>query len=1002
MKKKVSISFLILLLFLTFSNKLIAAPVSENTALHVAENFLTSHQLKPDVPKLKGTASIADFSVNKTDVITQDNTLLAYVLHLAPEGYIVVSPDTDIHPIIAYSYEGNFQMTESSENVIQNLVKWDMTSRIKHLAEFSDERKTINNQHWEDFLYQTQSIGVLNAVNEWGPLLSTYWDQGGIYDDLTPCLNSILGVCTNRASVGCVATAMAQIVYYWGEKYDTPSSLVFDGNDSYITDTENINIDGDAESRDFPDFSELNGMLSNIQYNGSDDEIAALNFACGISVEMDYIKKSWLWNSISGATQDNVVTALKNKFNYDTAETKNGNDPDFYDILKNNIKNDMPAQLWIYSNGDDGVVGGDDDLSHSIVADGFKDTGEYHLNFGWGDSQPDTPSEAWYFLPEGMPEGYNRIIEGVVNIYPGIVNRGLAWLKTQRNGSGYWDSSRGSVGVTAMATLAFLNAGYTEVDDVVSGGIDYLLANVHGDGSIYDNYSVYDTSLAILALKATYNPDYSDEIANAAEFLKNSQNTNLSSAYYGGWSYGPTTSSADLSNSQFAILGLSAAGEITQSVSSAFQAFLLACQNADGGFGYRPGSVSWGTTTAGGLWGLRLCGVQMTDPIVMNAVNWLSTHEDLSFDENPGGQARIAYYQLTFAKAMAFCYLDPTTGGQWYTDWYDKLRQQISEDQHADGYLSDQHGAVIDTCFSVLAIQTIQPPAADLWLSVILASPADLFVYDPQGRVCSQNECTIPGAFFEIDASGRQIVTLPELESGRYRMMISGTGDGLCHLTVNGYRGGVPGDPASAAEISSTNLEVMITENQVKTSDVLLSSIVGALTIDVEEPKETNLLNSGWQIISLRLQPDDTSITSVLESIEGSYESVWSYENGIWSVFNPANPGLSDLQNMSAGKGYWINMTSNTLSPSYSGTAPAKSVNLDAGWNLVGFNSESQLTISEALSSIDKQYKSVWAYVNGAWKFYDPAYPGFSNLTRMGPSQGFWINAREACTWTLP
>lgn len=196
---------------------------------------------------------------------------------------------------------------------------------------------------------------------------------------------------------------MAQIIYYW--KY--PRSVSFGSSDRYTTETEKITIDDDHEKNKFPSFEELNSLLSNIQYDGDMDEIAALSFACGISVRMDYKEKWWFLGSEGSAYIEAAASAYKNKFNYASAELKYNDAADFYSVLSDNMKNAQPAQLAIYKKQ------GEEFKGHSIVADGFKETGEYHLNFGWGGS-----SDGWYFLPAGMPSGYNVISAGIVNIYP--------------------------------------------------------------------------------------------------------------------------------------------------------------------------------------------------------------------------------------------------------------------------------------------------------------------------------------------------------------------------------------------------------------------------------------------------------------------------------------------------------------------------------------------------------------------------------------------------------
>ena len=164
---------------------------------------------------------------------------------------------------------------------------------------------------------------------------------------------------------------------------------------------------------------------------------------------------------------------------------------------------------------------------------------------------------------------------------------------------------------------------------------------------------------------------------------------------------------------------------------------------------------------------------------------------------------------------------------------------------------------------------------------------------------------------------------------------------------------------------------------------------------------DIGLTGPGWNLISLPQQPSDTAIEIFLGSISCKYASVWGFQNGTWLVYDPANPDFSDLSNMEAGWGYWLNMTE-PATLSVTGATPSQSMNLITGWNLVGYNSSEAIAIADALSSITGNVVSVWAYMNDAWLVYDPANPDFSDLSAMTPGYGYWINTNGACTWTLP
>lgn len=160
-------------------------------------------------------------------------------------------------------------------------------------------------------------------------------------------------------------------------------------------------------------------------------------------------------------------------------------------------------------------------------------------------------------------------------------------------------------------------------------------------------------------------------------------------------------------------------------------------------------------------------------------------------------------------------------------------------------------------------------------------------------------------------------------------------------------------------------------------------------------------LNENWNFISLNVQPENTSISNVLSTLSGKYSSVWAFQNNSWKVYDPENPGLSDLKTMSSGWGYWINMMQ-TSTLSVPGKIPSKTISLLAGWNFTGYNSSAALTIGSALSSISGKVITVWAYNGGQWKVYESANPGLSDLTTMEPGSGYWIYTNAACNWTLP
>jgi len=148
----------------------------------------------------------------------------------------------------------------------------------------------------------------------------------------------------------------------------------------------------------------------------------------------------------------------------------------------------------------------------------------------------------------------------------------------------------------------------------------------------------------------------------------------------------------------------------------------------------------------------------------------------------------------------------------------------------------------------------------------------------------------------------------------------------------------------------------------------------------------------------------DSSINSVLSSIDGGYTAVWAYDavTSEWLRYDLECPDfLNDLDTIHTGVGYWILMTSpGTLI--INGATPETAIPLQKGWNLVGCSSLTPLSIVDAMSSMDGEF-SVWTLdpESGEWLNYDPEDP-LNDLDTIEPWKGYWIYTPEGGTWILP
>jgi squalene-hopene/tetraprenyl-beta-curcumene cyclase len=316
-----------------------------------------------------------------------------------------------------------------------------------------------------------------------------------------------------------------------------------------------------------------------------------------------------------------------------------------------------------------------------------------------------------------------------------LVDRAIAYLRTTQAEDGSWSSNR-SPGITGVVLTGLLNTGKISRDDpMVTKAFGYIESLVNpAAGHIAGKdpkvqLQNYVTSVNVMALAAGNREDrYKRVIGDAARFLKQLQwdegeGKGPSSDYYGGAGY-DSHSRPDLSNTQFFLEALSAAG-VPRDDPALKKAviFVSRCQNLkgeyndqpwagtinDGSFIYSPagggqtkvetspgaGLPGYGSMTYAGIKSLIYCGVSKDDPRVKKAFAWIRSH--YTVDNNPGmpisqHHRGLYYYYHTMAKCLDVLGLDQLvdsigTGHDWRGD----LVSALARRQRPDGsWLNDK------------------------------------------------------------------------------------------------------------------------------------------------------------------------------------------------------------------------------------------------------------------------------------------------------------------------
>jgi squalene-hopene/tetraprenyl-beta-curcumene cyclase len=291
--------------------------------------------------------------------------------------------------------------------------------------------------------------------------------------------------------------------------------------------------------------------------------------------------------------------------------------------------------------------------------------------------------------------------ESIVNEARHSIRMGLTYLQSAQQDDGSWDHHPG---ITALALTAFLRSpdrftGWST--PTVRKGLEFVLSCVQPDGGIYlEELPAYNTSICLVALVEADDPDYTDTIRRARQFLVDIQTdegegVGPDSAFYGGIGYGGS-GRPDLSNLQWSLEALKRSehyapkSEVSSQPTDESDAptgsfstegesgrgifwdkailFLQRCQNLkeyndqswagdDGGFVYYPGSskagetTSYGSMTYAGMKSLIYANLDKEDPRVQSAYGWI--RGNYTVDENPQlGLQGLYYYYHSMAKAL--------------------------------------------------------------------------------------------------------------------------------------------------------------------------------------------------------------------------------------------------------------------------------------------------------------------------------------------------------------
>ncbi|MGB2862300.1 MAG: C10 family peptidase [Sedimentisphaerales bacterium] len=322
-----------------------------------------------------------------------------YIVNLEPSGYVIVSADNRIEPIIGFTADGNYDL--SFENPLLALVTGDLGGRVEAVRNTYYLQMTVETQaaggpqgkwrHLIDLAEDSEGgFGLMSLINLGDirvlPLLQSQWGQAkgcgdNLYNYYTP----------SNYPCGCVATVMAQVMRYY--EYPTEPIGVHEfaihAGGSRGQNASSRGGDGLGGPYNWSDMplrpDDSCGTLTEAQRQA----IGAICFDAGIAIEMQYASDG------SGALMPDASDAMVSIFQYDNAVLGYDSGSNIHEVLTEMINPNLDAKAPVILAISDPF---DPDAGHAVICDGYgydSSTIYHHLNMGWNGAD-----DLWYNLPD--------------------------------------------------------------------------------------------------------------------------------------------------------------------------------------------------------------------------------------------------------------------------------------------------------------------------------------------------------------------------------------------------------------------------------------------------------------------------------------------------------------------------------------------------------------------------------------------------------------------------
>ena len=325
------------------------------------------------------------YSYRDCDYLRDGGNVYAAVLHFS-RGFLILSAEDAVMPVLAYGFTDDIDVDNLAPGVEMFLSQYrDEIAAVRRLQLPASERIQ---EAWKELRNPTRATLTETIVS---PLITARWNQSKYYNYYSPRDEESPGGYDGKVPNGCVAVAMAQLMYYF--RYPENGS---GSHTNYTWDYGNFYVNFAQQHYNYDAMCD--------QLNFYNNEVAKLIFHAATSVDMSYGADG------SGAQSFDVPHAMSTYFRYNS-DSHFRQKHDYSDSAwRQMLKTDLDVARPLYYSGYSESGG------HAFICDGYNSDDYFHFNFGWGGSGNG------YFITQSSDDnavgGYNHGQCSIFNLHP--------------------------------------------------------------------------------------------------------------------------------------------------------------------------------------------------------------------------------------------------------------------------------------------------------------------------------------------------------------------------------------------------------------------------------------------------------------------------------------------------------------------------------------------------------------------------------------------------------